>query len=94
MKYGAMNFPIKPVADELADIAALGFDYLELSMDPPRAHYSTIRQQMSSILSTLASQSMNIISHLPTFVSTPSSNLCFHRRPDRQHPRSIAAGNV
>jgi len=70
MKYGAMNFPIKPVADELADIAALGFDYLELSMDPPQAHYSTIRQQMNSILSALASQSMNIISHLPTFVST------------------------
>ena len=54
MKYGAMNFPIKPVADELADIAALGFDYLELSMDPPQAHYSTIRQQMNSILSALA----------------------------------------
>ncbi|MEJ2338002.1 MAG: ATPase, T2SS/T4P/T4SS family, partial [Gemmatimonadales bacterium] len=39
-------------------------------MDPPLAHYSTIRQQMSSILSALASQSMNIICHLPTFVST------------------------
>jgi sugar phosphate isomerase/epimerase len=70
MQYGAMNFPIKPVADELADIAALGFDYLELTMDPPQAHYMTIRQQMSSILSVLRSQSMNIICHLPTFVST------------------------
>jgi sugar phosphate isomerase/epimerase len=65
-----MNFPIKPVADELADIAALGFDYLELTMDPPQAHYSTLRQQINSILSALASQSMNIICHLPTFVST------------------------
>jgi len=70
MQYGAMNFPIKPVADELADIAAMGFDYLELTMDPPRAHYTTIRQQMNSILRALASQSMNIICHLPTFVST------------------------
>jgi sugar phosphate isomerase/epimerase len=70
MQYGAMNFPIKPVAEELTDIAALGFDYLELAMDPPQAHYTTIRQQMSSILSALASQSMNIICHLPTFVST------------------------
>ena len=70
MKYGAMNFPIKPIADELADIAALGFDYLELSMDPPQAHYSAIRQQMNSILGALASHSMNIICHLPTFVST------------------------
>ena len=70
MKYGAMNFPIKPIADELADISALGFDYLELSMDPPQAHYSTIRQQMNSILGALASESMSIICHLPTFVST------------------------
>jgi sugar phosphate isomerase/epimerase len=70
MQYGAMNFPIKPIADELADIAALGFDYLELTMDPPQAHYSTIRQQMDSILSALASHSMDIICHLPTFVST------------------------
>ncbi|MGW8300724.1 MAG: sugar phosphate isomerase/epimerase family protein [Desulfobacterales bacterium] len=70
MKYGAMNFPIKPIADELADITALGFDYLELSMDPPQAHYSTIRQQMNSILGALASHSMSIICHLPTFVST------------------------
>jgi sugar phosphate isomerase/epimerase len=70
MQYGAMNFPIKPVVEELTDIAAMGFDYLELTMDPPQAHYSTIRLQMSSILSALASESMNIICHLPTFVST------------------------
>jgi sugar phosphate isomerase/epimerase len=70
MQYGAMNFPIKPVVEELTDIATLGFDYLELTMDPPEAHYTTIRQQMRPILSALASQSMNIICHLPTFVST------------------------
>ena len=70
MQYGAMNFPIKPVAEELEDIAALGFDYLELTMDPPRAHYTTIRQQMNSILSALNSHAMNVICHLPTFVST------------------------
>jgi sugar phosphate isomerase/epimerase len=70
MQYGAMNFPIKPVVEELTEIAALGFDYLELTMDPPQAHYTTIRQQKSSISGALASQSMNIICHLPTFVST------------------------
>ena len=70
MQYGAMNFPIKPVAEELADIASLGFDYLELTMDPPQAHYATIRQEKDSILSLLKSHSMNVICHLPTFVST------------------------
>jgi len=70
MQYGAMNFPIKPTCQELEDIAALGFDYLELTMDPPQAHYSSIRQQMNSILSALNSHAMNVICHLPTFVST------------------------
>ena len=70
MQYGAMNFPIKPVSEELEEIAALGFDYLELTMDPPQAHYTTIRQQMGSILSALSSHAMNVICHLPTFVST------------------------
>jgi sugar phosphate isomerase/epimerase len=70
MQYGAMNFPIKPVADELAEIGALGFDYLELSLDPPQAHYTTLRQQMQMIVDDLHSRSMSIICHLPTFVST------------------------
>jgi sugar phosphate isomerase/epimerase len=39
-------------------------------MDPPQAHYTTIRKQMRSISGALASRSMNIICHLPTFVST------------------------
>ena len=70
MQYGAMNFPIKPVGEELEEIAALGFDYLELTMDPPQAHYTSLRQQMDSILDALKSHAMNVICHLPTFVST------------------------
>jgi hypothetical protein len=75
MQYGAMNFPIKPVADELADIAALGFDYLELTMAADEFNFKC--------------PGFAIHEHY-----LPSSNLCFHRRPDRQHSRSIAAGNV
>ena len=70
MRYGAMNFPIKPIERELEDIASLGFDYIELTMDPPRAHYTSIRQQEDLILGFLKSHSMNVICHLPTFVST------------------------
>ncbi|MGO9738823.1 MAG: hypothetical protein ACLPVO_15530 [Desulfomonilaceae bacterium] len=32
MRYGAMNFPVRPVLQELKEIAALGFDYVELAM--------------------------------------------------------------
>ena len=70
MQYGAMNFPIRPVIQELEDFAPLGFDYLELTLDPPQAHYTTIRQQMNSVVDALNSHSMGVICHMPTFVST------------------------
>ena len=69
MQYGAMNFPVKPVLQELEEIAALGFDYLELTMDPPQAHYSSIRRQMTDILKALERGKMGLVCHMPTFLS-------------------------
>ena len=70
MLYGAMNFPVKPVLEELEDISRLGFDYLELAMDPPQAHCGIIRHQREEILRVLDRHSMKIVCHLPTFVFT------------------------
>jgi sugar phosphate isomerase/epimerase len=70
MRYGAMNFPIKPVLDELETISRLGFDYLELTMDAPQAHYTTIRRIRDDLLRTLGRLHMGLMCHLPTFVST------------------------
>lgn len=70
MLYGGMNFPIRPVLQEIEEIASLGFDYLELAMDPPRAHFRTIHQQKDEILKALDRYGMGLICHLPTFVST------------------------
>ena len=69
MLYGAMNFPVKPLLEEIEELAALGFDYLELAMDPPGAHFSTIRENQKEIQSALASHCMRLVCHLPTFVS-------------------------
>ena len=69
MLYGAMNFPIKPILEEIEEIAALGFDYLELAMDPPNAHFSTIRECREQIQGALYSHGMQLVCHLPTFVS-------------------------
>jgi sugar phosphate isomerase/epimerase len=69
MLYGAMNFPIKSVLAEIDEFARLGFDYLELAMDPPQAHYSTISENKEAILKALDSHSMQLVCHLPTFVS-------------------------
>lgn len=70
MKYGAMNFPIKPLFDELEKIAGLGFDYLELTIDPPCAHYSEVEKIKKPLLDILARKGMDVVCHLPTFVYT------------------------
>jgi sugar phosphate isomerase/epimerase len=70
MLYGAMNFPVRPVLDELAVLSGLGFDYLELAMDPPQAHYRVIREKKVEILKALDTHNMHLVCHLPTFVST------------------------
>ena len=53
MIYGAMNFPVMPVVEEIQTFAELGFDYLELAMDPPEAHYSIVSENRSAITKTL-----------------------------------------
>ena len=68
MQYGAMNFPIKPILDDIREIAALGVDYLELSMDAPQAHYTQVRKVGDEMKKTLATYSMGLIGHLPCFV--------------------------
>jgi sugar phosphate isomerase/epimerase len=70
MRYGAMNFPIRPVLDEIHSIGALGFDYLELAMDPPEAHWETLRQERGAIREALDHYGMGLVCHLPTFVHT------------------------
>lgn len=70
MKYGAMNFPIKPILDELDKIHELGFDYLELTLDPPCAHYSDINRQSEELKQALERYGMDLVCHLPTFVYT------------------------
>ncbi len=68
MRYGAMNFPVKPVLEEIRSFAAMGFDYVELSMDPPQAHYSILRRQRAEIAAALRQCGLGVVCHLPTFV--------------------------
>ncbi|MDJ0783137.1 MAG: sugar phosphate isomerase/epimerase family protein [Desulfosarcinaceae bacterium] len=70
MQYGAMNFPIRPIAMEIEQIAALGFDYLELAMDPPQAHYRLLSAQRPTIRALLDDHGLGLVCHMPTFVST------------------------
>ena len=61
---------VEPVSEEIQTIVELGFDYLELAMDPPEAHYSIIAENRSAITTMLQKHGMGLVCHLPTFVST------------------------
>lgn len=70
MRYGAMNFPVLPVLEEIDAIAGMGFDYLELAMDAPMAHHSIIAANRTAIVHALKANGLGLICHMPTFVST------------------------
>ncbi len=70
MRYGAMNFPVLPVLQEIEAIGRLNMDFLELAMDAPQAHVSSIRQQKDEIVRAVESAKMGLVCHLPTFVYT------------------------
>jgi sugar phosphate isomerase/epimerase len=70
MKFGAMNFPVKSVLEEIETFARLGFDYVELAMDPPMAHHSILYGIRSKIRKALEEYGMGLVCHLPTFVTT------------------------
>lgn len=70
MLYGAMNSPVRPILDEIRDIGEMGFDFLELTMDAPQAHYIVVEEQREAILEALAHFQLSVVCHLPTFIST------------------------
>jgi sugar phosphate isomerase/epimerase len=70
MRYGLMNSPLRPLLQEIEVLGALGFDYLEITMDAPFAHHTLIREQKEAILTALNRHGMALTCHLPTFVST------------------------
>jgi sugar phosphate isomerase/epimerase len=83
MQFGAMNYPIRPVLEEIEAIGALGFDYLELAMDPPEAHHETLRQLSDDIQAGLERYQMGLVCHLPTFIFTADLTASI-RRASRQ----------
>ena len=70
MRFGAMNFPVRPVLSEIESLGGLGMDYIELAMDPPLAHHNTLREQKQQIRKLLRDKGLGLVCHLPTFVHT------------------------
>jgi len=69
MIYGATNHPLRPLTDEIKAVAALGFDYLEISLDPPHGLPEKLRPRMAEIKSVIDGEGLKLpVIHLPTFV--------------------------
>jgi sugar phosphate isomerase/epimerase len=65
-----MNYPVRPVLEEIETFGGLGFDYLELAMDPPEAHHLLLLEQREAIQEALRQHGMGLVCHLPTFIHT------------------------
>jgi sugar phosphate isomerase/epimerase len=92
MKYGAMNFPIKPLLKEMEEIGEMGFDYVELTMDPPEATPQKILAQKRSMKELLNRYKMGMVGHLPTFVWTSDLYESFRRVSLQENFDALEAG--
>ncbi|GAB4255807.1 sugar phosphate isomerase/epimerase family protein [Deferrisoma sp.] len=70
MRYGAMNSPLLPVLEEIELVGRMGFDYVELAMDPPQATPERLGGLAGDIRRLLDRHGLGLVCHLPTFVST------------------------
>jgi len=94
MLYGAMNFPIRPLLNEIRAIGSLGFDYLELAMDPPEAHYHRLEAQRDVIKEALNQYNLALICHLPTFIHTADLTDTIREASRQEMLRSIATAQA
>jgi sugar phosphate isomerase/epimerase len=69
MKYGAMNFPTKPIVGEIEELGKLGFDFIELTIDAPKATPEIILKDKDRVKEMLSAYQLDVIGHLPTFLS-------------------------
>jgi sugar phosphate isomerase/epimerase len=89
MQYGAMNFPVMPVLQEIETLAGLGFDYLELAMDPPMAHHRRLSAMRSNIVDALGVSGIGLVCHLPTFVYTADLTESLRRASQEEMRKSL-----
>ena len=90
MQFGAMNYPIRPVLEEIEAFGAMDFDYLELAMDPPEAHHEKLLAQSKAIEAGLIRHRMGLVCHLPTFLSTADLTAGIRRASRHEIRASIA----
>jgi sugar phosphate isomerase/epimerase len=67
MKIGSMNNPALPVVNEVKLFGEMNLDFIELTVEYPKATPSQIAKHKNEIVNLTSSYSMTIITHTPWF---------------------------
>ncbi len=70
MLIGAMNHPMRDVAGEIWSFRELGFDFLDLTLEPPRAHPGAI--DVGAVLTALAESGLSAVGHTAWYLPLAS----------------------
>ncbi len=89
MLFGAMNFPVTPLLKEIDTFTRMGFDYIEIAMDPPMGHYSILSSRKREILRSLRDSHLGLVCHLPTFVTTADLTESLRRASVNEMTKSL-----
>jgi sugar phosphate isomerase/epimerase len=65
MKLGAMNSPSADVITELRSLSAMGFDYVELTVENPRTSPEILKKIGRRILEVVHSSGIELLGHIP-----------------------------
>jgi sugar phosphate isomerase/epimerase len=65
MRFGAMNSPSSDIRAELKSLSAMGFDYVELTIEKPGTSYPTLRQIKDQITESIMSLDIELLGHVP-----------------------------
>ena len=89
MRFGAMNFPILPLLEQIDEIGRMGFDYLELALDAPLGHHGIVSSIQADITRALNDNGLGLVCHMPTFVSTADLTEAIRRASAEEMHRSL-----
>jgi len=65
MKFGAMNSPSTDVLTELRAISAMGFNFVELTVEQPKASPEALKRIRDEIVHTAKSLKIQLLGHIP-----------------------------
>ena len=69
MRFGVMNSPLLDLKQEIERVGQSPFDYIEITLDPPEAHYRDVAAHAPELRGLLQQHDLAVVCHMPTFVS-------------------------